>query len=173
MAADVNIIEKNGSTPTPTTTDKTGGTVRFKNADDANVDNNDPLQIPSSGQEYSYEKWLRFNFATAPDTEITNLEFYMDGANNYRSGVKLWYATDPSYSTPQVPTESNDPPEHDASPMSDAFGATSGSPVSLGSGPFTGTGEKGDHLVAVMEVEPGASPGTLSAETATFEYDEI
>jgi hypothetical protein len=39
--------------------DKTNGTVRFKKADNPAVDTNDPIPIPSAGNEYSYTKTLR------------------------------------------------------------------------------------------------------------------
>lgn len=175
MAADVQIHEKNGAGESAT--NKTAGTVRFKNADNATVDLVDPLIIPSSGQEYSFEKWLRVNFNTAPATQIENIEFFMDGTNNYGTGVKLWGRSQSAYVTPAVPNEANDPPEIPVNgtpaPATDAFGWTSAAPLSLGAGPFTGTGDKGDYVVLVMEAEPTASSGTLTAETATVRYDEI
>ncbi len=175
MAATVLIREKNGAGETAT--DKTSGTVRFKNADNATVDTNDPLIIPSTNREYSYEKFLRINFSTAPSTQITNLEFYMDGSNDYGTGVKLWGRDLAAYTTPGVPTETNDPPQIPVggTPASatNAFTWTSASPLDLGTGPFTGTGDKGDYLDLVMEVETNATQGALTAETATWRYDEI
>lgn len=172
MVATVQIIEKNGNTATPTTAQKDSGTVRFKNAANATVDNNNRLVIPASGREYSYEKWLRFKVTVAPDVDLQNLEAYSDGANGFGTGIKVWYAVDAAFDTPVVPSEANDPPEHDASPMTDLFGATVGAAIDLGAGPHTGTGEKGSHLVLVMEVETNASPGSLTGETLTFAYDE-
>ncbi len=173
MVATVLIEEHNGTAGSETQTDKTSGTIRFKNADNAAVDNGDPLVIPTSGQEYSYEKWLRLNVTVAPDTNISNLKAYSDGANGFGTGIKLWYAADATYSTPVVPSEANDPPQHDLVAMTDFFTKTSASPVDLGSGPFTGTGQKGSYLVLSMEVEPTATQGALAAETITFAYDEI
>jgi hypothetical protein len=175
MAADVQILEKN--TATPTTTNKTGGTVRFKNADNATVDNNDPLVIPTTNREYSFEKALRLNFNTAPSVNITNCGFYMDGANGFGTGVKLWGRGLAAYTTPAVPTETNDPPQIPVNgtpaAATDAFTWTSAAQLNLGAGPFTGTGEKGDHVYLVMEAETTAGQGSLTGELATFEYDEI
>lgn len=177
MAATVLVREKNGAGETAT--DKTSGTVRFKNADDANVDLNNPLIVPTTNREYSYEKWLRMHIgATGPSTQITGLEFYTDGAKGWQAGVKLWARSVSAYSTPGVPTETNDPPQAPVNgtpaAMSDAFGYTSGSPLSLGAGPYSSTNtDMGDYLILVMEVEIGSSPGLLAAETVTFEYDEI
>jgi len=166
-------------------TDKTSGTIRFKNANDANVDLNDPLVVPASGQEYSYEKWLRLQIADAGGfTQISNLRAYSDGANGFGSGVKLWYAVAGSFIDPVVPDEASDPPQSAAagSPvedMADFFGATSGAPIDLdgiNAGPFTDGSPAehiGDFLVLVMEVEPGATQGVTPSETLTFAYDEI
>jgi len=180
MAANVIINEFNGAPPGGKT-DKTSGTIRVKNADDAAVDLNDPLVVPASGQEYSFEKWLRLEIAGGAFTQVSNLRAYSDGTNSFGTGVKLWYA---AYMQPVVPSEAADPPQSAAagSPvenMADFFAATQGSPIDLdgiNAGPFTDgspSEEIGDFLVLVMEVEPAASNGILAAETLTFAYDEI
>ena len=177
MAATVQIREKNGTAGTPT--QKDGGTVRFKNADNATVDLNNPLIVPTTNREYSYEKWLRFFIgATGPSSQITNVEFYTDGSNPWAAQIKLWAIAETTYTTPGVPTETNDPPQAPvngtAASMANAFGYTSGTPLTLGAGPYSATStEHGDHLILVMEVEIGASPELLSTESVTFEYDEI
>ncbi|MFQ5774186.1 MAG: hypothetical protein ACE5GS_06700 [Kiloniellaceae bacterium] len=183
MAATVIVNEYNGAAP-GTKTNKTSGTVRFKNADDANVDLNDPLVVPSAGQEYSFEKWLRLQIAGGTFTQISNLRAYSDGANNFGAGIKAWYAVSGVYMQPVVPDEAADPPQSAAagSPvenMADLFTATQASPIDLDGinvGPFTDGSpaeEIGDFLVLVLEVEPAASQGVLAAETLTFAYDEI
>jgi len=163
MVATVQIVEKNGAGGTPT--DKTSGTIRFKNADDATVDTNDPMVIPGSGTDYSFEKWLRLNVTVAPDTNISNLKVYTDGANGFGTGVGMHWKAVTAYSTPAEATATTG--------YTDAFTYTSGSALSLGAGPYTGTGEKGDHLVAIMTVADTATQGSLTAETVTFSYDEI
>lgn len=182
MAATVLIREKNTLSETPT--DKTSGTVRFKNADNATVDLSDPLQVPTSGQEYSVEKWLRANISGGTFTQISNLRAYSDGSNEFGTGVKTWYDTIGAFDSTNggtVPNEANDPPlgPDDATPMTDWFGTNSGSPADLdaiNTGPFDSTGlpkDIGDYLVLVMEVEPTASQGVLSTETLTVSWDEI
>ena len=79
MAASISIIELNGAAP-GTPTDKTSGTVRFKNADDATVDLNDPLVVPTSNREYSYVKALRLRDNGDAYTQISNIRAYTDGA---------------------------------------------------------------------------------------------
>lgn len=163
MVATVQIIEKNGAGPT--TTDKTSGTVRFKTADNATVDTLDPINIPAAGTNYSYEKWLRLNVTVAPNTNISNLKFYTDGGNGLGTGVGLFAKAVTTYTTPALGTSTTG--------YTDAFTYTSGSALSLGAGPFTGTGEKGDHSVLLMTVADTASPGQTPSETITFSYDEI
>ncbi len=183
MAATVIINEYHGAGGAKT--GKTSGTVRFKNADDANVDLIDPLVVPGSGQEYSFEKWLRLEITDAGGfTQIDNLRAYSDGTNNFGAGVKLWYAVSGTYMQPVVPSEAADPPQSAAagSPvenMADFFASSSGAPIdmdAINTGPFTDGSpaeEIGDWLVLVMEVEPGASQGVLTAETLTLAFDEI
>lgn len=163
MVATVQIGEKNGTAGT--FTDKTSGTVRFKNADDKEVDTNDPMVIPTAGVDYSYEKWLRLKVTVAPDTNIGNLKFYTDGANGFGTGVLLYSKAVATYATPAEATG--------VGGYTDSFTYTSGSALSLGTGTFTGTGEKGDHMVSMMTIATTAGQGSLSAETVTFSYDEI
>lgn len=177
MAASVNVREKNGTAETAT--NKDGSTVRFKNADNATVDLVNPLIVPTSNREYSYEKWLRMYIgATGPSSQITNLEFYTDGGNPWQTGVKLWAKSVTTYVTPGVPTETNDPPQVPVNgtpaACSDAFGYVSATPLSLGAGPYSTTSaDMGLYLVLVLEVETGCTPELLTAEQVTFEYDEI
>lgn len=188
MAATVKIYEHNGASGTQT--DKTSGTIRFKNADDATVDLNNPLQIPSSGREYSYEKWLRLA-ASGDYTQISNLRAYTDGSNDLQAGspseVDVFYGVAGSYTQPAIPSESDSVPKSPGagSPleqMSQLFTAVSGSPIDLdgiNTGPFTPTSPQGDEqdigdfLVLCCRVLPGASNGLLSGETLTFAWDEI
>jgi len=163
MAASVQIGEKNGAGAT--FTDKTSGTIRFKNADDATVDTNNPMVVPGSGTDYSFEKWLRFKVDSGTYTEITNVRAYMDGADGFGTGVDLYAKKVTSYATPAEAAST--------SGYTDAFTYTSGSPLVLGAGPYTSTGEKADHLVMMMTVADTASGGMLPGETLTVAWDEI
>jgi hypothetical protein len=162
MAAVVKIVEKNGAGGTQT--DKTSGTIRFKNADNATVDTADRMIVPTSGYDYSYEKWLRLQVDTAASVDLANLKFYTDGTNGFGTGVDLYAKAVTSYSTPAEATATTG--------YASAFTYTSAAPLSLGAGPYTGTGEKGDHAVLMLRVADTASPGTLSSETLTFAFDE-
>jgi hypothetical protein len=161
MAATVTIVEKNGAGGTPT--NKTADIIRFKNGDDAAVNTGDPMVKPGAGSDYSYEKWLRANVA-GTYTEITNIKAYMDGANGW-TGVNLWAKAEAAFVQPAHATAT--------AGYTNAFSYTSGSPLDLGAGPFTGTGEKGSHLVMMLEVTSAASGGVLAGETLTLAWDEI
>lgn len=165
MAATVIVNEKNTAGETPT--DKTGGNgpIRFKAADNATVDFNDPLVIPATGTDYSFEKIVRLN-ATGTFNEITNYEFYMDGANNLGTGVDIVYKKEVSYGTPIDITST-------AGFSGSIFAATSGAPVALGTATVTATGDFGDYLTMVMSVASTASPGVTTSETLTFAWDEV
>ena len=163
MAATVQIIEKNGAGGTPT--DKTSGTIRFKNADNATVDTSNPMVKPTSGTDYSFEKWLRLNVTGGTYTEITNIRAYSDGANGMGTGVTPYAKAVTAYATPAEAT---------GTAGYNAFHTyTSGSPLTLGAGPYTSTGEKGDHLVMMLAVADTASGGVTPSETLTIAWDEI
>lgn len=163
MAATVQIIEKNGVGGTPT--DKTGGNVRMKKADNSTVDLLNPLVKPNSGSDWSFEKWLRLNITGGSFTQLSNLKMYTDGSNGLGTGINLWAKAVTSYATPALGTASTG--------YANAFTYNSGAPLSLGAGPFTGTGEKGDHAVLLAEVTSVAAGGLTPSETVTFGWDEI
>lgn len=163
MAAIVQIVEKNGAGGAQT--DKTSGTIRFKNADNSTVDTANPMVKPGAGVDYSFEKWLRLNVTGGTYTEITNIKAYMDGANGLGTGITLYAKAVTAYSTPAEATATTG--------YTDAFTYTSGSPLSLGAGPYTSTGEKGDHLVMMLTVGTTASGGITPSETLTIGWDEI
>lgn len=167
MAATVLIREKNGAGETAT--DKTSGTVRFKNADDATVDLVNPLVKPGGGSfDRSFEKYLRIQVSVAPAGNITNPVVYMTGSAE--TGQTLYFkTTNPgTYTQPAEATADTG--------YTDAFTYTSGSPKDMdvaNAGPFTGTGDKGDYLMAMMKIADNiAAPGTLPAKTLTWAWDE-
>jgi hypothetical protein len=183
MAATVIINEWNA--PEGTITDKTSGTIRMKNADNSTVDLVNPLVIPASNQEYSFEKYIRLQITDEGGfSQIDNLRSYSDSSNEFGTGVLMWYAVTGLWADPVVPAEGNDPPQSSAagSPqedMADWFTTTSGAPAdmdAINTGPFVdGSPEEhiGDFLVLVMEVNQTASAGVTPSETLTFAYDEI
>ena len=149
-------------------TDKTGGTVRFKVADNQTVDTNDPVTIPSDAStNRSYSKQLRMYCATAPDTQIDNLQVYTDGGG-FGTGITVNASNvGVTFSANATSAIANGV---------DFFTYTSGSALNLDavdSTVITATGFGGDILKLQMEVASSASSGTLTAESVTFSYDEI
>lgn len=163
MAATVQIVEKNGAGGTQT--DKTSGTIRFKNADNSTVDTSNPMVKPPAGTDYSFEKWLRFNVSGGTYTEISNIKAYSDGANGLGTGIGLYAKAVTAYSTPAEATATTG--------YTSFFTYTSGSALTLGAGPYTSTGEKGDHLVMIMTVDNTATGGMTPTETLTVSWDEV
>jgi hypothetical protein len=158
MAATIYIYEM---TAAGAGVDKTSGTVRFKSANETSVDTNNRLQIPAgSTPNYSYTKQLQFNFGTAPSVDIQNLRAYSDHANSFGTGIGVQYDVQGSFIT-NINTNIGG---------TDLFTSYSGSPISLGSGPYTGTGFKGSLLRLQMSVASSASPGQLSPEVLTMAW---
>lgn len=165
MVATVLIQQLTGAVPTET--DKTSGTIRFKNADTpSGTDTTNPLIIPTAGTEYSYKVSTEMHVSVAPDTNISNLNFYTDGANGFGTGVFMWVKTSATYSQATAP-------ETTSGGYNDAFTKTVTAPTSIGAGPYTGTGPKGNKVELMMTVATNATQGTLTGETGTYSYDEI
>lgn len=163
MAATVQLVERN--TGSGTNTDKTSGTIRFKNADNATVDAVNRLVVPTGAtSEWSYEKWLALNVTVAPTTDIQNVLAYMDGANGFGTNVFLWARSVAAFTAPVEPTTTTG--------FTNAFSYTSAGALTLYTGTFAGTGVITGHLVLAMEVRSGANQGTTPGETVTISYDE-
>lgn len=160
-------------------------TLRFKVADDATIDSNDPIPIPASGTNYSYWKQIYLYCDTAPSTSVDNIKFYTDGSG-FGTGITVKVGSqfptknsgsDAGYEVADTAAEMV--ANHSGlSASTDAFGYTSGSPLSGPSISESGNlinaiGETTNYLVLQMEVADTASPGNLTDETMTFQYDEV
>jgi len=160
-------------------------TIRFKVADDATIDTNNPMPIPAAGTNYSYWKQLYLYCDVAPATQIDNVKFYTDGTNSLGTGVDVKIGLEfPSKTnaaaagyevadTTTVMTTGHTGVTTSAS----IFNYTSGSPLSLTIGEAGGIinaiGETTNYFVLQMEVASTASPGGTASETCTIQYDEI
>lgn len=164
--------------------------IRFKTADDATIDSNNPVPIPTSGTNYSYWKHIYLYCDTAPDTQVDNIKFYTDGSG-FGTGITLNAgdqfptknsASDAGYevATGTGGTSGDEVVANHAgiTSVTSAFSYTSGSPLS---GPtisedgsiINNIGETTNYLVLQLAVVNTASPGNKSNETLTFQYDEI
>ena len=168
MAATIQIHEM--TTNATTGVDKTSGTVRFKSANDTNVDTADPIVIPGAGTTHSYTKKLRAYMEAPPDTQIDNLEWYTDGGNTFGVGVTCTIKNLGTTFGSHVNTDHTG---------TDVFTYTSGSPLNgdgTDTGPFVPADDNthiGDIVELQLHVASTASNGALTAETLTLAWDEI
>jgi hypothetical protein len=161
MVANVQLVELNGTGTTAT--DKTSGTLRFKNADNATVDLLNPM-VKGTAADLSFIKYVRFRCTVAPDGNLTNAKIYTDGTNSW-TDVFLG-GTIGTYTAPVEGTGT--------AGFANMFNYTSGgSQIDLAIGTQTGTGQFGTYLKMLMQVGTGASGGLLAGETLTLSYDEI
>lgn len=168
MAATIQIHEMSALT---TGADKTSGTVRFKDADNATVDANNPLQVPAADSIYSYSKKLRAYMEAPPTTSVSNLRWYTDGNNGFGTGI--------SVNVKNLGNTWGDNYKTAMSGGADLFGKTSASPLdgdATNTGPFDSDDDNsyiGDLIELQMAVASTAANGTLTAETLTLAYDEV
>jgi len=181
-----------GTDNTPGTEQNTDGlgppNIRFKTADDATIDTNNPIPIPAAGTNNSYWKQIYLYCATAPDTQVDNIKFYTDGTNfgtgittNVGDEMPVKSSTaDTGYdvATGTPGTSGTIMTSHtDITAVTDVFSYTSGSPKSVTTSEagsvINAIGETTNYLVFQMVIGPTASPGDLANETFTFVYDEI
>lgn len=163
--------------------------IRFKTADDATIDTNNPIPIPTSGTKYSYWKQIYMKCATAPSTKVDNVKFYTDGSNFgtgittkvgiqmpvKNSGASTGY--EDATGTPGDSGNEMTASHTGISSSADVFSYTSASPksVTISETPaqIDAIGETTNYLVFQMEVIQTASSGDLANETWTYKYDEI
>ena len=155
---------------TMTGVDKTASTVRFKLADDATINDSNPITIPTGtmGSKRSFHKKLRMFCATAPSTSVNNLRMYSDGSNTFGTGISV------NASNQGVTWAANATPALTGG--KDLFGFTSGAWMEMDAvdaAAITTTGYGGDIVGLQMAVATTAGPGKLADEVITFSYDEI
>lgn len=177
MPATVQIVRLTGAGPTAT--DITSINTRA-NAEDAHstAGTTNPIQIPTSGTNYSYWVTTRLNCTVAPSTSISNIKWYTDGSNTLGTGVAMKVSTATGYTqatgtagTTGLQLNTTNFSTLAGAPV-DAFTYTSASPLSV-TGTTSTTGQFGDRVVYQIEVGSTASPGATGQETLTWRYDEI
>lgn len=194
MAADLSVFfDFGGTDATPGTAQDTDALgppqIRFKTADDATIDQVNPIPIPAAGTKYSYWKQIYLKCAVAPSTKVDNVKFYTDGVGfgtgiTVKVGDQLPVKTSISDAGYEVatgtPGDTGDEmvaAHAGLTTSSDVFTKTSGSPLSVtigeASNQIDAIGETTNYVVLQMEVGTTASPGDLTDETFTWQYDEI
>lgn len=141
--------------------------LRFKFANDNNNDNNDPLVRPSTGNNYSYEKWCRINVTVAPAVQLTNLRLLLGSSvadsGGSTTGLALYHKFTTTYATPIQPSSNSGYTQ-----------LTTTETTWTGASTMTTTGQWGDMVVFTLEI---ASTVVNSGELTNFNiiarYDEI
>lgn len=176
-----------GPTPTEAILPTGPPRLRFKDADNNTVDSNDPIPIPGAGTYYSRWKHIFLYCSAINDaTQIDNVKFYTSGSLNWGTGVDVQVGnqtpTHNSGSTAGYDESDTDNQELVANHANITTKAnvntkTSGSPLSVSiseaSNIIDATGESSDYIVLQMDVGSTASPGDISDQTLTIQYDEI
>ena len=132
--------------------------VRFKNANDANIDLNNPMVKPGVGFDYSFEKAMRLNCTIAPSNQITNVRFFVNGTQT--TGLNTFHKFTASYTQPV---------ELDGTSIAAYVDSADNTYYVLTAGPFTGTGQIGNLIYLGMTVGTTASSG-LQNMTSSGNY---
>lgn len=177
MAATVTIRRLTGAGPT--STDITATNTRASTSDAPAPGTSDPIPIPDSGTNYSYWVSTQLNATSTPSGTINNITWYTDGANGFGTGVTCVGNTADVYvqatgtqGTSGTQLTTGNHAELAGAPV-DVFTHTSGSPKSItGSLTNPSTGAFGHFFVYQIAVADTAGPGTITAETFTWSYDE-
>jgi hypothetical protein len=194
MVATVAVFFDNGGTngnPNAQTDTSSLGppNLRFKTADNATIDNQNPIPIPTGSAVNSFWKQIYLKVTGGTFTQIDNVKFYTDGGG-FGTGITTFVGnqlpvknsganTGYVVATGTVGTSGNAMVASHAgiSAQTDAFTFTSGSPLSItiseAGGLMNATNETTNYLVCQMNVANNAGPGNLADETWTYQYDEI
>jgi len=182
------MLDRTGSDGAPGASDIITS-LRFR-TDDANTqDTTNPIPIVSTLTKYSFWRHIYLKCTTAPTTKVDNVQFYTDGGD-FGTGVTVSSADEQLVNTlaAQAGYEVADGTPGDTgvemitghsgvSNKTDIFTYTSGSAktvtISEATNQIDAINEETDYVLLQMTVIDTASPGTLTAETLTFQYDEI
>jgi hypothetical protein len=177
--------------------------VRFKTADDFNIDANDPIPIPAPGPpNFSFWKQLYLRIFGGTGTLVRNVKFFANNVAGFGVGINTLVGTNTPFPENSSVTQSGyevatgsvgvsgDDMNFTINPgtghsgvttTADAFSFTSVAPLDMeinetGNIPVTemqNIGDRTRYLVFQMDVDSTAAPGALTPETWTFQYEEI
>lgn len=181
MAASASVRYYTGASPGTASSDISGTTIRYKQADSAAQDSNNPLALPASGQTFSWRKSTKINFTTTPISSISNLRWFMSGAPP--PGINL-------YARAQVAgiyIQANSADQNGISGFTDTVGNqnannatnyTSSTPLSVNGGTVLSNPNTGEGTQAFVETQLSVSstysvgPGATAFGSATYRYTE-
>ncbi|KKL93882.1 hypothetical protein LCGC14_1870230 [marine sediment metagenome] len=166
-------------------TDNGTNKIRFKQADNNTIDTNNPIPVPDTAVNYSYWKQIYLKCINIQDaTQIDNIQFYGDGTVFSETDVELIVSTatptktsvsDAGYDVADASTTMTKHTDVTATANADDYtsGAALSVSISEGSNIIDATNETSDYVILQLEVGSTAASGILTAETLTYQYDEI
>ena len=182
MTATVKILEATGPSPA-------WGTVtwvHYCSDDNKTPSTSYPIRIPDAGTYHSYWKTNALEFKDS-FTEISNINVYTDGALGWTGCTLKVGSLDNPFGTPcglalgsyeqaigtQGTTGEELTANHGAiNAEDDLFSYTSGSVLPVDDTTYSAPGTS-DLLITQLDVTSTASTGSQTAETVTWQYDEI
>lgn len=163
--------------------------LRFKTADNATIDNLNPVPIPGAGTKYSFWKSLYLKCTAPPSVQVDNVRLYTTN--------DLWGAFVELYIGNEMPTKNSgssagykvavgvvgDSGTELVAGYTGITGKTefhtytSGAPKSISiseaGAVINAANETTNYCALQMDVLAGATPGNLADETYEWKYDEI
>ena len=172
--ATLKVIKCTG-TSAATETDATGNLMRLMNADSTSqTDGANPIAVPATGTNYSFENWYKFKVVTAPDNEIATIKVWGPNTQpNSDTKLTLYLGTTATGATPvaTASTVAVDRIDSGASEHnSQATALAVGTPQA--SDKLTAVNHETDFIVVQMKVEPAAVGGEGPVQTLSISYDE-
>ena len=167
---------------TGTAYDLPTGNLRFVTCDDdgtpADPGNNFPIPIPASSYYYSYAKTVAFYVTAAPDTSITNIRIYSDGAS-WGTGIDVLIgnvsvatyvrATGTLGTTGNLVTTF-----YTGITSTSSFASNiSNNAYAVTSAATSGTGRYSYFVVFQAAIGTTATSGAKAVKTVTWIYDEV
>ena len=164
MAATIVIQSAHGGSAGSPGSTSTVTSARMKAADNDTADTNNPLVRPTSGLNYSYEKWLRLYCSVAPSNVVNNFRFHR-ASGSPSTGITDLYGERSIAEGYEVPVQTNG---YAATSM-----PTSATSLSKNATDFSAaTTQYGPWVVLQWSIGPTAVAGTQTALTYRFTYDE-
>jgi len=202
MTATVAVYVETGINATPVAVDTTAipnspPNIRFKTADDPDINTNNPIPIPASGTKRSFWKHIFLKAVSGAFLKIDEVKFFTNGPG-FGTGITVFIGDETpvrnSGSTAgydqatgvvgddgdeMIAGVSNN--HSGISAKDDAFVTFTPStpkPVSISettpqASAIGAIGQTSNYIVAQMDVDSTAGPGDLDNEIWTFQYDEI
>ena len=120
------------------------------------------ITIPTSGNDYSYERWFRVKF-TDTFNEIENCKFYLSAGAATGTG----WAITANYSDSAVtPIDTN------STIATSNIPTVVGSAIAIQNGTMTSADDYTKYAVMQLDVDDTAGPGDITTGTVTVQYDE-